>query len=205
MSRPWRGPYRAAVSSRRRSVPRRIFDWFLAIAILGLLMLLSARLDRSEPQLASGSAGVNDGDTITIGAERIRLRGIDAPEYAQICRKNGADYACGRASREALVKLVRNKTVSCSGRQHDRYSRLLGDCVAGGVGLNSAQVAAGWAVAYGDFEAEQERARQREAGLWSGTFEEPRAWRDAHGGIAESDRDHGGSFLDWLRQILRFS
>jgi endonuclease YncB( thermonuclease family) len=109
MSRSWRGPYRAAVSRRRRSLPRRLFDWFLAIAILGLLILLSARLDRSEPRLASGSAIVNDGDTITVGAERIWLRGIDAPEYQQICRKNGADYACGRASREALARLTRNR------------------------------------------------------------------------------------------------
>jgi endonuclease YncB( thermonuclease family) len=205
MSRPWRGPYRQAVSRRRRSLPRRLFDWFIAIAILGLLILLSARLDRSEPRLASGSAVVNDGDTITVSAERIRLRGIDAPEYQQICRKNGADYACGRTSREALARLTRNKAVSCSGRQHDRYGRLLGDCKAGGVSLNSAQVEAGWAVAYGDFEAEQARARQRAVGLWAGSFEEPRAWRDAHGGMVESDRDHGGSFLDWLRQILRFS
>jgi endonuclease YncB( thermonuclease family) len=193
------------VPRRRRSLPLRIFDWFLAIAILGLLLLLAARLDRSEPRLASGSAVVNDGDTITLGAERIRLRGIDAPEYAQICRKNGADYACGRASREALARLTRNQAVSCAGHRHDQYGRLLGDCKAGGVSLNSAQVEAGWALAYGDFETEEEKARERAAGLWAGTFEEPRAWRDAHGGMVESDSDHAGSILEWLRQILRFS
>jgi endonuclease YncB( thermonuclease family) len=203
MSRQWRGPRRAA--RRRRSLPLRIFDWLLAVAIFGLLALLAARLDRSEPRLACGSAVVNDGDTITVGAERIRLRGIDAPEYHQVCRKNGADYACGRTSREALAKLTRNKAVSCSGDRHDRYGRLLGDCKAGGISLNSAQVEAGWALAYGDFETEEARARERAAGLWAGAFEEPRAWRDAHGGMVESDRDHGGSILDWLRQILRFS
>jgi endonuclease YncB( thermonuclease family) len=205
MNRPWHGRYSPTASRRRRSLPRRIFDWFLAIAILALLLLLAARLDRSEPRLAGGSAVVNDGDTITVGAERIRLRGIDAPEHAQLCRKNGADYACGRASREALARLTRNKAILCSGHRHDRYGRLLADCKAGGVSLNSAQVEAGWALAYGDFEAEEERARQRAAGLWAGTFEEPRVWRDAHGGMVESDRDHVGSILEWLRQILRFS
>jgi endonuclease YncB( thermonuclease family) len=182
-----------------------MFDWFLAFAILGLLALLAARLDLSEPRLASGSAVVNDGDTITVGGERIRLRGIDAPEYAQTCRKSGADYACGRAARDALARLAGRGTVICRGSQRDRYGRLLADCTAAGVVLNAAQIESGWAIAYGDFEAEEARARERGAGLWAGSFEEPRAWRNAHGGIVESDRDHVVSILDWLRRILRFS
>jgi endonuclease YncB( thermonuclease family) len=205
MSRLWRGPYRRAAGLHRtRSLSRRVFDWFLAIAILGLLILLAARLDRAEIRLASGSATVNDGDTITLGGERIRLRGIDAPEYSQICRKAGSDYACGRASRDALARLAGRGSVTCKGRQHDRYGRLLADCTAAGVDLNGAQVEAGWAIAYGDFESEQERARKRGAGLWAGSFDEPRVWRDAHGGMVESDRDHAGSILDWIKRILRF-
>jgi endonuclease YncB( thermonuclease family) len=132
---------------RARSLSRRVFDWFLAIAILGLLILLAARLDRAEIRLAGGSAIVNDGDTITLSGERIRLRGIDAPEYSQICRKAGSDYACGRASRDALARLGGRGSVTCKGRQHDRYGRLLADCTAAGVDLNGAQVEAGWAIA----------------------------------------------------------
>ncbi|HEV2896865.1 MAG TPA: thermonuclease family protein [Pseudaminobacter sp.] len=206
MSRSWRGPYRRAAGSHRaRSLSRRVFDWFLAIAILGLLILLAARLDRAEIRLAGGSVIVNDGDTITLSGKRIRLRGIDAPEYSQSCRKAGSDYSCGRASRDALARLAGRGSVICKGRQHDRYGRLLADCTAAGVDLNGAQVESGWAIAYGDFEPEQERARKHGAGLWAGSFDDPRAWRDAHGGMVESDDDHGRSILDWLRRILRFS
>lgn len=181
-----------------------MLDWFLAVAILGLLAVLAARLDRVETKQISGLAVINDGDSITLGVDRIRLRGIDAPEYGQICQRDGADYACGRKSREALVSLVARQPVSCSGRERDRYGRLLGACKAGGVELNRALVEAGWAVAYGDFDAEERLARQQGRGLWAGKFDRPRTWRDSHGGLVERDHDYLGTALNWLREIFRF-
>ncbi|TIQ16593.1 thermonuclease family protein, partial [Mesorhizobium sp.] len=85
------------------------------------LILLAARLDRIETRKTEGAAVVNDGDTITLGTERIRMRGIDAPEYSQVCRKDGADYPCGKLARQSLVSLISGKPVSCTGWQRDRY------------------------------------------------------------------------------------
>ncbi len=116
MSRSWPGRPRAGPAFRRpRSLARKILDWLLAAAILGLLILLSARLDRVDTRTASGTAVVNDGDSLTIGGVKIRLRGIDAPEYAQMCERDGVDYACGRKSREALARLVAGRRVICEG------------------------------------------------------------------------------------------
>ena len=193
----------------RSAVPRgplrKFLDYCLAAAILALLALVAARLDRVETMQVGGKPVINDGDSITLGAERIRLRGIDAPEYNQMCQKRGADYACGRRSREALASLVAGRPVSCSGWERDRYGRLLAVCTAAGVDLNRSQVERGWAVAYGDYEDAETMARQNSAGLWAGSFERPQDWRRIHGGMAESMHDLGGAVLNWLREILRFS
>lgn len=140
MSRSWSPrPRRRCYPQPPRSLWRKLLDYALTIILLGLLILLAARLDRFETRKAEGSAIVNDGDSLTLGTERIRMRGIDAPEYQQICRKDGADYVCGRLARQALVRLISGNPVTCSGWQRDRYGRLLGDCKAGGKDLNRAQ------------------------------------------------------------------
>lgn len=195
--------------SRRPARPRggwrTAWDWLLAFAILGLLVVLAARLDRTETRTLEGRVTVNDGDSLTIGAERIRLRGIDAPEYGQTCRRNGADYPCGRRALDSLATLIGGMPVSCSGWERDKYDRLLADCMAGGRDLNRGQVEAGWAVAYGDYGAEEAVARRNGAGLWAGSFDRPRDWREMHGGMVESEHMLPGSLIDWLRQVLRFS
>jgi endonuclease YncB( thermonuclease family) len=206
MSRSWSGRRATSRSiARPRSRWRRFFDYALTAAILGLLILLSARLDRVETRNAEGRATVNDGDSITLGAERIRLRGIDAPEFNQICLKDGANYPCGRRARDALIRAIGETKVVCSGWQRDRYGRMLASCMAGGKNLNRLQVENGWAVAYGEFEAEETAARLNRTGLWAGTFDRPREWRDQHGDLAEIEHGAFGRILDWLRQILGLS
>ncbi|MCX8569272.1 MULTISPECIES: thermonuclease family protein [Hyphomicrobiales] len=205
MSRSWSGRPRQRRFQRPHSRWRKLADYALTAAILGLLVLVSARLDRLGTRTAEGVAVINDGDSITLQGERIRLRGIDAPEYAQICRKDGEDYPCGRRSREALSKMVAGKTVSCTGWERDKYGRLLGECTAGGVNLNRAQIVAGWAVAYGDYDAEEDIARRGRLGVWAGDFERPRDWRRMHDDMVEIEHGPYGRIWNWLREIFRFS
>jgi endonuclease YncB( thermonuclease family) len=199
MSRFWRA------GGVRRSAPRgalrRAFDVFLAVVILGLLVLLAARLDRVDMKRPVGAAVVNDGDTITIAGEKIRLRGIDAPEYSQTCMRASIKYACGREARETLRKLIGGQPVTCAGWQRDRYGRLLGDCKAGPTDLNRSLVEQGWAVAFGGFEAEEDAARRAGKGLWAGEFDRPRQWRDTHGSMAEGEHGGLGAVWGWLREI----
>ena len=206
MSRSWSPRSRRRYAAPRpRSLLRKVLDYGLAALILGLLILLAARLDRVETRQTQGAAIINDGDSITLGSERIRMRGIDAPEYTQTCRRNGADYACGTLARQSLVRLIAGRPVTCSGWQRDRYGRLLGDCKAGGTDLNRAQVEAGWAVAFGDFESEEATARAAKVGIWAGTFDQPQDWRDSHHGEVV-ERKHGmlASIGDAVREIFRF-
>ncbi|MGO4831826.1 thermonuclease family protein [Rhizobiaceae sp. 2RAB30] len=202
MSRYRYGRGRVAYRRAPRSRLRKLLDYALTFAILGMLTVVASRLDRVETRQAAGAAIVNDGDTLTLGAERVRLRGIDAPEYNQSCMRDGAGYPCGRRSREALSRLVSGKSVTCDGWERDRYGRLLGLCSAGGVDLNKEQVAAGWAVAYGGYVDEEEAARSKGLGMWAGDFDRPRDWRASHNGSAESEHDSVGAVLNWLRAIL---
>ena len=196
---------RSRVPPSPRSLTRRILDYGLAAAILLGLALVAARLDRVETRRISGDTVVNDGDTITLTGERIRLRGIDAPEYNQTCRKSGSTYPCGRRAREALVELAGSGRIECSGWERDRYRRLLAVCSAGGVELNRRQVEQGWAIAYGDYADAERSARERGAGLWAGTFERPRDWRSEHGGMVESEHDLFARLVNWLWAIAGFS
>lgn len=181
-----------------------LYDWLLAAAILGLLALLAARLDDVGEQRLDGRAIINDGDTLTLAGQRIRLLGIDAPEHDQVCQRKAVDYACGRQAREALSRIIDGRPVACEGWERDRYGRLLASCVVGGLDIGRTMVEAGWAVAYGEFAAEEKIARDSGAGLWAGTFERPRQWRQQHGGMAESEHDLLGRLVAWVGQLVRF-
>lgn len=157
-------------------------DLAVALFIFAALTVGVGRLNRPETFNGSGAVSIHDGDTLTLNGEKVRLLDIDAPELRQTCRIARRQYACGERSRDALIALVGQRPVTCAATRRDRYRRLLGDCRAGGVSLNLAQIEAGWAVAYGSkLKPEEAEARRDGVGIWAGTFEEPREWRQKRG------------------------
>jgi endonuclease YncB( thermonuclease family) len=191
---------------RRRGLERPAWrtglDWIVVAALFGICGLLIVRLDQVQTRALGGIFSVVDGDTITLGGEKVRLRGIDAFEGDQLCRRAGTEYRCGAEARAALANMTAGRRLSCAGRTFDRYGRLLAVCTAGGSDLNAAMVEAGWAVAYGDYEAEERRARNAKRGAWAGTFDQPADWRAARGGPVEERQDLVQWLLDILRQII---
>ena len=179
-------------------------DVFLATFVFGLLVLVAARIDEGAAVRIEGRVEVTDGDSLVIETERIRLRGIDAPELGQTCRRDGRDYACGREAKRALVDLVGSFPVACTGRERDRYDRLLAGCSAQQTDLARAQVAAGWAVAVRSVEKGEAAARGGRRGGWGGPVERPRPRRASHGAAAEAEHARPSSILAWLRAILGF-
>ena len=129
----------------------------------------------------SGYAQVIDGDTIQIGALRIRLSGIDTPELHQTCTRNDSIWKCGRESAEMTAHLIDEKSVRCIGNVYDMYDRLLAVCFSHHGNINSILVRKGMALAYryysSDYITEEEEARQNKIGLWSGEFVMPWEWR----------------------------
>jgi endonuclease YncB( thermonuclease family) len=156
---------------------RRSLDMVLALAFVAALAGLAV-LMRGED--VSGRARVVDGDTLDLGGVRIRLKGLDAPELAQLCHRGGASYRCGDVARDALRDLARPE-MSCRISGEDRWRRSLAVCRVGGEDVGATLVRRGLAVAFGAYEAEERLARERRDGLWAGTFDRPAAWRRQHG------------------------
>lgn len=167
---------------RARVFKRGLRDVGLAFVLIAAAALAAVALQELNTQVAAGPARAVDGDTLTIGDMRIRLRGIDAPEMDQICwDANGAERWCGQLAADNLSALVGQGVVSCTWADHDRYGRLLGVCHREGVNqrrsLNEAMVDDGWALAYGDYLAAENRARAQARGIWAFTFDRPQDWR----------------------------
>ncbi|WP_011580893.1 MULTISPECIES: thermonuclease family protein [Chelativorans] len=189
---------------RSRRNPRRPHRWadiLLSAGILTLLALTVARLDQVATRHLSGSFRINDGDSLTINGERIRLRGIDAPELDQQCSLEGLSYACGQRARQALSQLTNSGSLSCSGWERDRYGRLLARCEAGGRDLGQTMVETGWAISYGDYTLSEAEAKRAGKGLWAGAFEDPRDWRTRNNSPNETPHDWLGRLVNFLRQV----
>ncbi len=126
---------------------------------------------------------VIDGDTIELGGDRWRLRGLDAPESDQSCLDaDGMEWACGQAATEALEELVSAGTVSCTDSGQRSYDRIVGSCSAGGVEFGAALVRDGHAVndprSRPDYGEEEKAARDRGRGVHAGRHLAPWDWRD---------------------------
>ncbi|MFK3776662.1 thermonuclease family protein [Agrobacterium sp. NPDC089420] len=173
---------------------------FLATVFLGIL--IAAKLDQINSETHDGRFFVIDGDTLSKGEERFRLLGIDAPELAQTCRRNGESWPCGQEARRVLQRLAEPADFSCSGSSRDRYGRLLVYCAAGGRDISREMVSEGFAVASGyfQFSAEQAAARRQARGIWAGEFEKPSEWRREHR-AADMETPAAG-FLTIIRHLL---
>jgi endonuclease YncB( thermonuclease family) len=132
-----------------------------------------------------GRARVIDGDSIEISGARIRLEGIDAPEWSQTCvDPKGQTWLCGQSAAQQVRSYIDGRELTCARHGVDRYNRILAVCSApDGADLNAWIVRQGWALASGDvgnYRSEQHEAEAAKRGIWSGTFLPPREWRRRH-------------------------
>lgn len=134
-------------------------------ALFGRVPRLAGLLDADAPLVA-----VVDGQTLRLRDSIVRLDGVEAPMRGQQCRDaGGATFDCGAAASEALAMLVRGHAVACRLDGRDAAGFPQGHCEAGGISLNHAVVAAGWARADSHatgLAAEEAGARARHVGIW---------------------------------------
>jgi endonuclease YncB( thermonuclease family) len=163
--------------------------------IVGFLLVLAATLILMNRfgmiDLGTGNATVIDGDSLRLNGTEIRLHGIDAPEYRQICSDaHGDGYACGKEAAAALRAIVRNAEVTCSSWETDRYGRAVSTCHVGEQNVARVMVQRGWAIAYrkhsADYVSEEAEAKKARRGIWAGRFEAPEDYR------ARMQRVYGG-------------
>lgn len=133
---------------------------------------------------SSGYIKIVDGDSLEIGKRRIRLQGIDAPEYIQYCFKpNKKRYSCGLRSKDYLEKMVKQShyQINCKVVGYDRYRRELSECFSQNKNLNLEMIKNGWAVAYRtdntDYLQAEKQAKSEKKGIWKGKFMRPEYFR----------------------------
>ncbi len=85
-----------------------------------------------------------------------------------------------------MVGVLAGKTVSCTPTGEPRsYGRVVANCTVEGEDLQAIIVLAGWAFDYtffsdGKYAADARAARAARRGIWQGSCEYPRTWRQRH-------------------------
>jgi endonuclease YncB( thermonuclease family) len=144
------------------------------------------RASPGERALVEGSATVVDADTFVVADVRVRLIGIDAPEERQHCLLDDVEWPCGTAATIAVAALVGTEPIACEVYGHDRWGRALAVCYRSGLDINAEIVRNGWALAWypetgavvgPDYQAAQQEAELKAAGIWQSAFTDPWLWR----------------------------
>lgn len=164
---------------------RKIVVMTVLLGLVGVWAFSDA-LFPTEPIRAS-AVKVRDGDTLTIMGKDVRLYGIDAPEFAQICRNNaGKAWPCGEEARKKLAAIIGNDEVTCEAKGTDKFKRTVATCSTAKVpDIALALVESGYAAngvggGEGPYAVSESLAQVEKLGVWSGPFTDPSDWRKAN-------------------------
>jgi len=134
-------------------------------------------------RISTKQTGINDGDTIRLlinGVDtKVRLYGIDAPEYSQPYGPEATNY---------LAKLINGKEITIERTATDRYGRTVALVYADDICVNPEMIRAGYAWVYpkycnisacSQWKEYENQARLHRLGLWAtGQAEAP--WNYRH-------------------------
>ena len=132
---------------------------YLRITALALALLASP----VTADNITGRAKVVDGDTLFVAQVKIRLNGIDAPEW---------DTRAGRVATNTLKEIVRGRIVRCIPNGDRSYDRIIARCWVGETDIAAAVIASGAALdcarysggRYREYETREARRTLRRAG-----------------------------------------
>ena len=157
------------------------------LSVCGLIMFafaFASHNTQAQDQLSGIIDHFTDGDSFIMRGQKVRLWGIDAPEYYQNCLDAlGKEYPCGKHTRQFFEDLARGRSVLCDIMPAaKRESRIVAKCSLGEADLGSQMVSSGHAIDYtyfsdGFYNSEERAAKSGQKGIWQGAFTEPYQWR----------------------------
>lgn len=151
--------------------------------LLALVFVLTGTASGVTQDRIAGVPTVIDGDTLQIRGVSIRLHGIDAPEPAQICTRNGVDYGCGLEATWWLSRALGGRSVTCVRGGTDHQGRMVATCSLGNKDVGRVLVQHGHALAEpgpgGEiYREDQRRARAQLLGMHAACFYFPWSYRE---------------------------
>lgn len=149
----------------------------------GWTLFRSDPAPRKPTETLAGRSSVVSGDILRVDDAIVFLSGVDAPEPAQLCRRdNGLPYRCGQDVIDILRQRLQRDRIICEVAPVERAEGKVyeGTCSHLGTEINDWLVRNGHAVArnrYSPYLEQERRAEEEGRGLWAGSFEQPREWR----------------------------
>jgi endonuclease YncB( thermonuclease family) len=142
---------------KRTRVPERVFG---AVIVTAALAWIALGYTVAPPSLPSATAAetanmlvtsVYDGDTFRMGAERIRVIGMDAPEIGEgaKCAREQDDAV---KARDFLAQEITRSSVRLEREGHDTYGRTLARVFIDGRDISDVMIAQGLARRYSQAE-----------------------------------------------------
>lgn len=130
----------------------------------------------------SGPVRVHDGDTFDVGAVRVRLHGVDAPELGQPCTNpDGVRWDCGTWVAGQVRARLDGRKVDCEKLGEDRHGRTLARCALAGRDIGRMLVEEGLVLAYRrysmEYDLDEKRAVVAGHGLHGSLMTTPEEYR----------------------------
>jgi endonuclease YncB( thermonuclease family) len=159
------------------------------LALIGLLLIgacggADARDAAGEPSFAARARAL-DGDTV---ATDFRLLGVDAFERRQLCERDGACWACGKAAQDSAAHFLGRGDASIRLSRGASYGRPVATVSVGGADLGEWMIRQGLAIPQPQFLGKDRvraqlydrafaEAKRSRAGALAGKWIEPAQWR----------------------------
>ena len=119
-----------------RIKPTNKSNFFQKFFILLYLCFISINCVRANPITLEGLASAIDGYTIIVNNYKIRLNGVSAPELSE---------EGGNEAKQAMQKILENKTIKCSLSGRKSYERYIGVCWIGAIDVGALIIMQGFA------------------------------------------------------------
>ena len=119
-----------------RIKPKNKQNFFQKFLILLYFGFFSINYVKANPITLEGVASAIDGDTIIINNYKIRINGVSAPELSE---------EGGNEAKQAMQKILENKTIKCSLSGRKSYERYIGVCWIGAVDVGALIILQGFA------------------------------------------------------------
>jgi micrococcal nuclease len=132
-----------------RRMPFQRYAGFAILLVVALAAVLYGEVSPPAAPLTSADRiSVYDGDTIRVNGERIRILGLDTPEYGNNARCR-SEAVTAEEAKQALRRLIARGDVTISRRGTDRYGRTLARVTVDGRDVADTLIAQGLARPYG--------------------------------------------------------